>query len=127
MNNFNDLCFAAPSLRRAAPDRHSAQDRQGRLGQWMARIRLVCGPAPRLSEADRLAALQHFLAAAFEGCWGRMSRRDQHLYRMLLRATSLKPVQQLRFECFDLMCRLLGEGVARARQQQIDGWLTDRR
>lgn len=124
MNNFNDFCFAAPSLRRAAPARQSVLSR---LGQWVARIRLVHGAACSQSEADRLAALQRFLAVEFEGCWGRMSRRDQHLYRMLVRATSLKPVQQLRFECFDLMCRLLGEGVARASQPQIDNWLTGRR
>lgn len=120
MNNFNDLCFAAPSVRRGAPARRSAL---GRLAQWLARAGQVFGTAPRLSEADRLAALQRFLASEFEGCRARMSRRDQHLYAMLLRANSLKPLQALRFECFDLMCRLLGEGAARARQQQIDGWL----
>lgn len=120
MNNFNDLCFAAPSVRRAGPAQRSALSR---LAQWFAGVGLVGGSAPRLSEADRLAALQRFLAEAFEGRWARMSRRDQHLYTMFLRATSLRPLRALRFECFDLMCRLLGEGAARAHQLRIDGWL----
>lgn len=120
MNNFNDLCFAAPSVRRAGPQRRSALSR---LAQWLVQAFPVRRAASRLSEAERLAALQCFLADEFEGCWAHMSRRDQHLYRMLVRATSLKPLRSLRFECFDLMCRLLGEGAARAHQPQIDGWL----
>lgn len=120
MNCVNDLCFAAPSLRRAAPARAGAWSR---LGHWLAGLRCLRPGATRLSEAERLAALQRFLAAEFQGRWERMSRRDQHLCRMFLSATSLKPLRHLRFECFDLMCRQLGEGAARARQPQIDGWL----
>jgi hypothetical protein len=124
MNNFNELCFAAPSVRRAAPVRRSVLSR---LAQWLGSALQVRSGTPSLSEADRLAAVQGYLSREFRGCWDRMSPRDQHLYRMLVRAPSIRLVQALRFECFDLMCRLLGEGAARERQPQIDGWLMPRR
>lgn len=75
---------------------------------------------------DRLLALQRLLTAAFQDCGARMSGRDRRLYQQLVHSESLDTIRHLRFECFDLMCRLLGEGVARARQPQIDAWLTSR-
>lgn len=74
----------------------------------------------------RLLALQRLLTSAFQDCGTRMSGRDRRLYQQLVQSESLDTIRHLRFECFDLMCRLLGEGVARARQPQIDAWLTSR-
>lgn len=80
--------------------------------------------APRPSDAERLHALQHFIAQVFEGCWIDMSTRDRELYRLLIRCPELDRVAQRRFECFDLMCRLLGERAARQHLRQIDTWLS---
>ena len=84
-------------------------------------------PAPSTpSDADRLLAVQHCLANAFQGRWIDMGGRDRHLYRQLIWCTTLDVLVQRRFDCFDLMCRLLGEGVARTTLRQIDAWLPSR-
>jgi hypothetical protein len=91
-----------------------------RLGR---RSQPVAAPA---QEPDRLHALRHFLATEFEGRRTHMSGRDQRLYHRLVQSESLDALRHLRFECFDLMCRLLGEGTARTHQVRIDAWLTSR-
>lgn len=123
MNKLNTTGFDAPSARR------QQQARRGGLMRLAQRLVQTLWTRPvtrQLPEAERLAALQHFLANEFEGCWAHMSARDRQLYRVLMRSSSLASLQRMRFECFHLMCRLLGEGAARSRLQQIDGWLLAR-
>ncbi|MBX3611330.1 MAG: hypothetical protein KF871_15665 [Hydrogenophaga sp.] len=75
------------------------------------------------AEPARLAQLQRFLTTEFQDHCAVMSGRDHLLYLRLTQSASLETIRRLRFECFDLMCRLLGEGAARARQPRIDAWL----
>jgi hypothetical protein len=98
---------------------------------WVHWLRHRLGPRPQplakpAQEPDRLLALRHFLAAEFEGRRTHMSGRDQRLYHRLVQSESLDALRHLRFECFDLMCRLLGEGTARTHQVRIDAWLASR-
>lgn len=121
MNTLNALCVAALSsrpVRRALTALLAWSDRQ------LAPSR---AEGPRLPEAQRLLAVQRFLAAEFQGRWLDMSTRDRRLYRQLIHTRSLDALRRQRFECYDLMCRLFGEGAAMARQRQIDGWLMPRR
>lgn len=86
----------------------------------------AASPSARLPEADRLLALQRFIAQEFQGRWLDMNARDRRIYRQLMHCDSLKTVRWLRFDCYDLMCRLLGEGVARVRLQHVDTLLQSR-
>lgn len=130
MNIFNRTLASHAAERR---DRSGWQRLVNRLqGAWAGwrrrRAPTASTPSPAMQDPQgRLLATQHFLAEVFQGCWPRMSPRDRQLYRQLVRTTSLHTLVALRFENFDLMCRLLGEGVARAHQRQIDRWLPARR
>ena len=83
-------------------------------------------PSARLPESDRLLALQRFVAQEFQGRWLDMTARDRRTYQRLIHCQSLQTARWLRFDCYDLMCRLLGEGVARARLQHVDALLQSR-
>lgn len=84
-------------------------------------------PLDRHDAQHCLLATQRFLTEVFDGCGPRMSPRDLQLYRQLVRTTSLQTLVALRVANFELMCRLLGEGVARTHQRRIDAWLPVRR
>lgn len=111
-------------------DIHGAAVGRAARATWMGwlrhRLAPASQPAPRTGEPDRLQALRHYLVTEFEGHCALMSGRDRRLYRRLVQSESLDDVRPLRFECFDLMCRLLGEGPARTHQVRIDAWLTSR-
>lgn len=111
------------------PNCKSAAGRHTTQKAWLGWLQRRLGGAAKpvaLPERDRLQALRDFLAQEFEDSWIGMSGRDRQLYHRLTQSESMDTLRRLRFECFDLMCRQLGEGVARAHQTRIDAWLTSR-
>lgn len=121
MNTLNALCLAALSSR---PARRAIAG----LLRWLDRRDAPTPPSgPRPPDTQRLRAAQRFLVAELQGRWLDMSTRDRRLYRQLIHTNSLDTLRRQRFEGYDLMCRLLGESAAMARQRQIDTWLLPRR
>lgn len=49
-----------------------------------------------------------------------MSARDLRVYLRIVLASQLHSVREVRFECFDLMCRKISEPVAVRQLQQLD-------
>ncbi len=92
------------------------------VGAWLQRW-WGGRPSGGASEADRLAALQSYLRRELQPVQSRLSPRDRLLMARVMAGDSLAAVRRLRFDCFDLMCRMLGEGTAHRHQRRIDGWL----
>lgn len=113
MKTINHPAMASPLVRLVRAVRH-----------WLPAGR---NPSARLPESDRLLALQRFVAQEFQGRWLDMTARDRRTYQRLIHCQSLQTARWLRFDCYDLMCRLLGEGVARTRLQHVDALLQSRR
>lgn len=49
-----------------------------------------------------------------------MSSRDLRLYLRIISSPQLASIRELRFECFDLMCRKIGEQAAVRKLQSLD-------
>ena len=92
------------------------------MGAWLQRW-WGGGSSRGASDADRLAALQSYLRRELQPVQSRLSPRDRLLMARVMAEDSLTAVRRLRFDCFDLMCRMLGEGTAHQHQRRIDGWL----
>ncbi|MFW2357811.1 hypothetical protein [Hydrogenophaga sp.] len=71
----------------------------------------------RLEEIRKL--LQSMLSAHLVG----MSSRDLRLYLKVISASHLAVVREMRFECFDLMCRKISEPVAVRKLREMDALL----
>lgn len=49
-----------------------------------------------------------------------MSNRDQRLYFRIISASHITTIREARFECFDLMCRMISERAAVQKLQELD-------
>jgi hypothetical protein len=101
--------------------RTSAQASSTGFREWLRKItsgeqssaKLACEHV-RLEEIRKL--LQSMLNAHLVG----MSSRDLRLYLKVISASRLAVVREMRFECFDLLCRKISEPVAVRKLREMD-------
>lgn len=79
-------------------------------------VKLACEHV-RLEQISKM--LQGMLSAHLVG----MSSRDLRLYLRVISASRLVTVRDMRFECFDLMCRKISEPVAVRKLREMDALL----
>ena len=104
--------------------RPSAQVPNTGFREWLRRVTSgdhsslqPAGENVRLEQIRRL--LQSMLSAHLVG----MSDRDLRLYLRIISASRLAVVREMRFECFDLMCRKISEPVAVRKLREMDALL----
>lgn len=93
--------------------------------EWLRKItsgddssmRLACEQV-RLEQIKKL--MESMLGAHLVG----MSRRDLRLYLKVISASRLVTVRDMRFECFDLLCRKISEPVAVRKLREVDALLS---
>ena len=104
-----------------SPTRTSPQVPNTGFREWLRKItygepssaQLACEQV-RLEQIRRL--VQSMLSAHLVG----MSSRDLRVYLRFISASRLAVIREMRFECFDLMCRKISEPVAVRQLQQLD-------
>lgn len=74
-------------------------------------------------EHIRLEKLKKLLGSMLGAHITDMSRRDLRLYLKIISASQLDTIRDLRFECFDLMCRKISEPVAAQKLREMDALL----
>lgn len=74
-------------------------------------------------EQIRLEQLKRLLGTMLGAHIAAMSRRDLRLYLKVISASQLDTIRDMRFECFDLMCRKISEPVAVQKLREMDALL----
>lgn len=74
-------------------------------------------------EQIRLEQLKRLLGTMLGAHMAGMSCRDLRLYLKVISASQLDTVRDMRFECFDLMCRKISEPVAVQKLREMDALL----
>ncbi len=89
--------------------------------EWLRKI--SCGDqgsARVASEHVRLEEIRKLLQTMLNAHLVGMSHRDLRLYLKLISASRLAVVREMRFECFDLLCRKISEPVAVRKLREMD-------
>ena len=76
-----------------------------------------------VEEEARLDGLKRKMIGVLEPFLFNMCRRDMQLYLRVLAAERCGALRQLRFEYFDLLCRMLTEGEAMEHLLEVDALL----
>jgi hypothetical protein len=91
---------------------------------WLRKITATdLGTTAQAREQVRLEALKKLLGSLLTHRVATLSRRDLRLYLRLMSASRLETLRDLRFECFDLLCRTISEPVAVRRLDEMDALL----
>lgn len=93
--------------------------------EWLRKITSGDDSSMRLAcEQVRLEQIKKLLEAMLGGHMVSMSRRDLRLYLKVISASRLATVRDMRFECFDLLCRKISEPVAVRKLREVDALLS---
>ena len=76
-----------------------------------------------ITEEFKVDQLKRQMIAAMEPFMFAMSRRDMQIYLRVLSATRCDSLRHLRFEYFDMLCRMLTESAAMEHLLQVDALL----
>lgn len=89
--------------------------------EWLRKITSTDqGTTAVAGEQVRLEALKKLLGGLLTHRVAHLSQRDLRLYLRLMSASRLATLRDLRFECFDLLCRTISEPVAVGRLSEMD-------
>lgn len=89
--------------------------------EWLRKITSTDqGTTEVAGEQVRLEALKKLLGGLLAHRLAHLSQRDLRLYLRLMSASRLATLRDLRFECFDLLCRTISEPVAVRRLGEMD-------
>lgn len=92
--------------------------------EWLRKITSSeHSPTQVACEHIRLEQLKKLLGSMLGAHIVSMSRRDLRLYLKIISASHLATIHDLRFECFDLMCRKISEPVAVQKLREMDALL----
>lgn len=91
------------------------------LREWLRKITSIPdGAALRAGDQLKLAQAKKLVCDLLGNQVSGMSPRDLRVYMRIVHASEMTSVREVRFECFDLMCRKLSELVAVRHMQQLD-------
>jgi hypothetical protein len=94
------------------------------FARWLQKLVQMDGAARReVEEEARLESLKRLMIGVLDPFLFHMCRRDMQLYLRVLAAEQSNAVRQLRFEYFDLLCRMLSEGEAMEHLLHVDALL----
>lgn len=89
--------------------------------EWLRKITSHSDDATKLAcEQLKLTQVKQMVCDLLGGHVSGMSARDLRVYLRIVLASRIDSVRDVRFECFDLMCRKLSEPVAVRQLQQLD-------
>ncbi len=89
--------------------------------EWLRKITSTTDDATKLAcEQMRLEQVKKMIGELLGAHVTDMSARDLRVYLRIVLASQLDSVREVRFECFDLMCRKISEQVAVRQLQQLD-------
>jgi hypothetical protein len=89
--------------------------------EWLRKITSTTDNATQLAcEQLRLEQVKKMIGDLLGSHVSDMSARDLRVYLRIVLASHLDSVREVRFECFDLMCRKISEQVAVRQLQQLD-------
>lgn len=92
--------------------------------EWLRRVTSGDPETTQLAcEQVRLEHIRNLLQAMLSAHLVSMSGRDLRLYLRVLSASRLAMVREMRFECFDLLCRKISEPVAVRKLREMDALL----
>lgn len=92
--------------------------------EWLRRITSSEHESMRVAfEHIRLERLKKLLGTMLGAHITDMSHRDLRLYLKVISASQIATIRDLRFECFDLMCRKISEPVAVQKLREMDALL----
>lgn len=94
------------------------------FARWLHKLVQMDGAARReVEEEARLERLKRLMIGVLNPFLFQMCRRDLQLYLRVLAAEQSNALRQLRFEYFDLLCRMLSEGEAMEHLLRVDALL----
>lgn len=89
--------------------------------EWLRKITTTTDDATKLAcEQLRLEQVKKMIGDLLGAHVSDMSARDLRVYLRIVLASEIDSVREVRFECFDLMCRKISEPVAVRQLQQLD-------
>lgn len=89
--------------------------------EWLRKITSTTDDATKLAfEQLRLEQVKKMVGDLLGAHVSNMSARDLRVYLRIVLASEIDSVREVRFECFDLMCRKISEQVAVRQLQQLD-------
>ncbi len=89
--------------------------------EWLRKITSTPDDATKLAcEQLRLEQVKKLVADLLGAHVSDMSARDLRVYLRIVMASQIESVREVRFECFDLMCRKISEQVAVRQLQHLD-------
>lgn len=92
--------------------------------EWLRKITSTDqGTTAAAGQQVRLEALKKLLAGLLAHRVAQLSQRDLRLYLRLMSASRLVTLHDLRFECFDLLCRTISEPEAVHQLGEMDALL----
>lgn len=92
--------------------------------EWLRKITATDqGTTAQAREQVRMEAVKKLLGDLLTHRVPHLSRRDLRLYLRLMSASRAENLRDLRFECFDLLCRTISEPVAVRRLGEMDALL----
>ena len=92
--------------------------------EWLRRVTSGDPATAQLAcEQVRLEHIRNLLQTMLSAHLASMSGRDLRLYLQVLSASRLAVVREMRFECFDLLCRKISEPVAVRKLREMDALL----
>jgi hypothetical protein len=92
--------------------------------EWLRKISRGESSSVQLArEHMQLAQIRRLVRSMLGAHLVGMSSRDLKLYLRVISASRLATVREMRFECFDLMCRKISEPVAVRKLQEMDALL----
>lgn len=90
--------------------------------EWLRKITSPATDAAVLAgEQVRLEQVKKLIGDLLGTHVAGMSPRDLRLYLRIISTSHLASIREMRFECFDLMCRKISEPVAVRKLQELDG------
>ncbi len=94
------------------------------FARWLHKLVQMDGAArDEVEEEVRLESLKRLMIGVLDPFVFHMCRRDMQLYLRVLAVEHSNAVRQLRFEYFDLLCRMLSEGEAMEHLLRVDALL----
>lgn len=103
---------------------HNVQASNTGFREWLRKITSTDhGSVQVACEAVRLEHIRSILESMLRVHVVSMSRRDLRLYLKVISASRLATVREMRFDCFDLLCRKISEPVAVRKLREIDALL----
>lgn len=114
----------ATAARREHPthsDRSPLRSSNTGFRAWLRKMTSTTdGAALRAGDRHKLAQAKKLVCGLLGEQVSGMSPRDLRVYMRVVHASEMASVREVRFECFDLMCRKLSELVAVRHMQQLD-------